>query len=171
MKSHPELFPVFRKFQRDPKKTYTRKFRIYPSFLYFRLDHWLNRMSLSGHHVVDCRFGFFLFEQGTPDDRRYFTYDPTSPRRDGGMFSLTMRYPFPEKTYGIRKKRSALNRNEGKTCQIIKLDAQKIQSEQALGYRELVHDRNRLYALRAVRNAAILTVFVMIACLLRTLTA
>ena len=59
MKTDPGLFPLFHKFKKNPKKQYKWKFRVYPSCLYSRLDRWLNRMSLSGWHIVDIKLGFF----------------------------------------------------------------------------------------------------------------
>ena len=147
MKTDPGLFPLFHKYKKNPKKQYKWKFRVYPSCLYSRLDRWLNRMSLSGWHVVDIKLGFFLFEQGKPEDKQYFSYTPTPPRHDGATFSISMRYPFLEQTFGVKKKHSALNKNQSKTHCIIELDPQKIQS---IGYRELIHDRNRLYTIRTL---------------------
>ena len=147
MKTDPGLFPLFRPYQKNPKKTYIWKFRIYPSCLYARLDRWLNKMSLSGWHVVDIKLGFFLFEQGKAEDKHYFCYTPTPPRNDGGTFSIPMRYPFLEQTYGVKKKYSPLNKNQSKTLCVIEVDPQKMQST---GYHEMLHDRNRLYALRTL---------------------
>ena len=63
------------KFFRDPSKIYVRKFRFYPSFLYNKLDKWLNQMSLLGWHLVDSNPFSFLFEQGDPENKIYFTYN------------------------------------------------------------------------------------------------
>ena len=159
MKTDPNLFPLFRPYQKNPKKKYRWKFRIYPSVLYSRLDRWLNRMSLSGWHVVDIKLFFFLFEQGKPEDKRYFSYTPTPPRNDGATFSISMRYPFLEQTYGVKKKHSPLNKNQSKTHCIIELEPQKMQS---IGYREMLHDRNRLYTLRTLLYILILALIPLI---------
>ena len=58
-----------------------------------------------------------------------------------------MRYPFLEQTYGVKKKYSPLNKNQDKTHCIIEPDPPKMKS---IGYREMLHDRNRLYALRTL---------------------
>ena len=143
------------KFQKDPKKKYFRKFRIYPSFMYHRLDKWLNKMSLKGFHLVDSNLISFLFEQGPKKDIVYFTYTAGGFRNDAGKYSIPLRYPFLEKTYGMKPKYSKLNKNQSKTYLTVEIDTQKIDVESNIGYKELVNDRNRLYNKLAIRNALI----------------
>ena len=143
------------KFQKDPKKKYFRKFRIYPSFMYHRLDKWLNKMSLKGFHLVDSNLISFLFEQGPQKDIVYFTYEAGGVRKDDAKYSIPLRYPFPIQTYGVKKKYSKLNRNEAKSYLTIEIDTQKIDIENDVGYKELINDRNRLYRKRAIRNTII----------------
>ena len=143
------------KFQKDPKKKYFRKFRIYPSFMYHRLDKWLNKMSHKGFHLVDSNLISFLFEQGPKKDIVYFTYTAGGFRNDDGNYSIPLRYPFLIQTYGVKKKYSKLNRNEAKSYLTIEIDTQKIDIENDVGYKELIGDRNRLYRKLAIRNTII----------------
>ena len=144
------------KFQKDPKKKYFRKFRIYPSFMYHRLDKWLNEMSLKGFHLVDSNLISFLFEQGQQNDIVYFTYEAGGfGNNDDGKYSIPLRYPFLTQTYGVKKKYSKLNRNEEKSYLTIEIDTKKIDIENDVGYKELINDRNRLYRKRAIRNIII----------------
>lgn len=143
---------------KNPSKKYIRKFRFYPSFMYNKLDKWLNQMSLSGWHIVDSNLISFLFEQGAPENKIYFTYEPSGSRKDEAKYSIPLRYPFLDKTYGIKSKLSKLNKNERKTYQTIEIDREKIDIENDVGYKELVSDRNRLYKKLAIRNAIILII-------------
>ena len=147
-----------RRFVRDSSKQYIRKFRIYPSFLYNRLDRWLNKMSLSGWHLVDSNPISFLFESGEPENKVYFTYNAGWGLNDAGKYSIPLRYPFLEKTYGARAKYSKLNKNQSKTYLTVEIDTQKIDIENDIGYKELVNDRNKLYGMLALRNAIILLI-------------
>ena len=104
-----------RRFAKNPSKKYVRKFRLYLPFAYKSLDKWLNKMSLSGCHVVDSNFISFLFECGEPQNKIYFTYDAGWGRNDAGKYSIPLRYPFLEKTYGMKPKYSKLNKNQSKT--------------------------------------------------------
>ena len=143
------------KFFRDPSKKYVRKFRLYPSFLYNKLDKWLNQMSLSGWHLVDSNPFSFLFEQGNPENKIYFTYEASGAGNDAGKYSIPLRYPFLDKSYGVKTKHSKLNKNRRKTYLTVEIDTQKIDVENNIGYKELVNDRNRLYNKLAIRNALI----------------
>ena len=156
------------KFQKDPKKKYFRKFRIYPSFMYHRLDKWLNKMSLKGFHLVDSNLISFLFEQGPKKDIVYFTYTAGGFRNDDGNYSIPLRYPFLIKTYGVKKKYSKLNRNEAKSYLTIEIDTQKIDIENDVGYKELINDRNRLYRKRAIRNTIIFFTIILL-CIVRVI--
>ena len=144
-----------RRFAKNPSKKYVRKFRLYLPFAYKSLDKWLNKMSLSGCHVVDSNFISFLFECGEPQNKIYFTYTAGGFRNDDGNYSIPLRYPFLIKTYGVKKKYSKLNRNEAKSYLTIEIDTQKIDIENDVGYKELINDRNRLYRKRAIRNTII----------------
>ena len=144
-----------RRFAKNPSKKYVRKFRLYLPFAYKNLDKWLNKMSLSGCHVVDSNFISFLFECGEPQNKIYFTYNAGWGRNDAGKYSIPLRYPFLEKTYGMKPKYSKLNKNQSKTYLTVEIDTQKIDVENNIGYKELVNDRNRLYNKLAIRNALI----------------
>ena len=89
-----------RRFIKDASKEYTRKFRLYPSFAYKRLDKWLNKMSLSGWHLVDSNLVSFLFEYGTPQNKVYFTYDAGWGLNDAGKTNLlpALRFVFDRDT-------------------------------------------------------------------------
>ena len=155
-------------FIKDPTKKYIRKIRFYPSFMYSKLDKWLNKMSLSGWHLVDSNLVSFLFEQGNPKNKIYFTYEAGRGRNDAGKYSIPLRYPFLYKTYGVKSKYSKLNKNRRKTYLTVEIDTQKIDIENDVGYKELISDRNRLYRKLAIRNAIIFLVLIImcIACLI-----
>ena len=146
------------RFFREPSKRYVRKFRFYPSFLYDKLDKWLNKMSLLGWHLVDSNPVSFLFEQGNPENKIYFTYSVGGARNDSGKYSIPLRYPFLDKTYGVKSKHSKLNNNRKKTYLTVEIDTQKIDIENDVGYKELISDRNRLYRKLAIRNAIVFLV-------------
>lgn len=129
--------------------------------MYSRLDKWLKEMSLSGWHIVDCGLCSFLFEHGAEAEKEYFTYSYGASHRNEGYFSIPLRYPFLDKTYGLKPKKSKINANFAKAYQIVEIDKSVIEKEGAVGYRELVRDRNRLYALQTIRNVAIM--FLMLA--------
>ena len=146
---------TIRHFVKDPSKKYIRKFRIYPSFAYNGLDKWLNRMSNLGFHLVDSNLISFLFECEAPKNKIYFTYDAGCGRNDDGKYSIPLRYPFLEKTYGVKPKYSKLNKNQSKTYLTVEIDTQRIDIENDVGYKELINDRNKLYNKRAIRNVFI----------------
>ena len=148
------------KFRKDPSKKYIRKFRFYPSFMYQHLDNWLSKMSRLGWHLVDSNMVSFLFEQDEPKEKVYFTYEAGGFRNDSGQYSIPLRFPFLEKTYGIKKKYSKLNKNQAKTYLTVEIDTQKIDIENDIGYNELRNDRNRLYKKLAIRNAIIFLVLI-----------
>ena len=137
-----------KKFEKDPRKQYVKKYRIYPSFLYGCLDKWLKKMSSNGLHIVYCGFLCFWFEKGFPEEREYFTYGLSTQE---GRYSISLRYPLLEKQYGLKKKRSSINSNRTKSYQIIEIDTSKIDS----GYIELINDRNDLYMRYFLRNLII----------------
>ena len=130
------------KFQPDNKKEYLKKLRIYPAFLYSRLDKWLKAMSAKGWHIVHCSALSFWFEKGEPEEKEYFTYGLSSRE---GKYSISLRYPLLEKTYGVKKGKSKISSNETKKYEIVEIDLSRIDPNSDVGYRELVGDRNRLY--------------------------
>ncbi|MBR2965364.1 MAG: DUF2812 domain-containing protein [Clostridia bacterium] len=143
-------------FSKDSNKKYSRKIRFYPSFMYSKLDKWLKKMSLSGWHLVDSNVFSFLFEQGNAEEKTYFTYKVGGGHNDDGKYSIPLRYPFLEKTYGVSKKQSKLNKNESKTYLTLEIDTDKIDTENDVGYKELINNRDKLYKKLAVRNLFIL---------------
>ena len=150
---------------KDPSKKYLRKFRLYPSFLYNRLDKWLNKMSLLGWHLVDSNMFSFLFERGEPQNKIYFTYDVGWGLNDAGKYSIPLRYPFLEKTYGVKAKYSKLNKNRSKSYLTLEIDTLKIDVENDIGFRELVSDRNKLYKKLAIRNVLIFLLVILLCAL------
>ena len=112
-------------------------------------------MSNLGFHLVDSNLISFLFECGEPKNKIYFTYDAGSGRNDDGKYSIPLRYPFLEKTYGVKPKYSKLNKNQSKTYLTVEIDTQRIDIENDVGYKELINDRNKLYNKRAIRNVFI----------------
>ena len=150
------------RFQKDPSKKYIRRFRFYPSFMYQYLDNWLSKMSRRGWHLVHSNMVSFLFEQDHPEEKLYFTYEADGFRNDSGQYSIPLRYPFLEKTYGITKKYSKLNKNESKAYLTIEIDTERIDTENDISYKELLSDRNRLYKRRAIRNAVVFGVLVLL---------
>ena len=127
-------------FYKDPKRKYIKKFRIYPSFLYARLDKWLKKMSLSGWHIVHSGLLFFVFERGEPAIKEYFTYTHLT---NEGKHNLSLMFPFLEETYGVKAKKSKINANKAKKHQIVEIDTQKIDVEKDVGYLELIRERNK----------------------------
>lgn len=135
-----------------PRKQYHKVFRIYPVFLYHRLDRWLKLMSEKGWHIAHCSLFFFFFEKGQPSTKEYFTYGLSTQE---GKYSISLRHPFLEKKYGLEKNKSIINANKAKSYQIVEIDTEKIDVINDVGYRELVKDRNRLYLIYSIRNLCI----------------
>ena len=166
-KNKPQKNTHLKTFQRNPNKQYIKKFRFYPSFLYAHLDRWLKEMSRKGWHIVHSGLFYFWFEKGAPAEKAYFTYGLSTQE---GKYSLTLRSPLLEKTYGVSKKASKINANTTKKYQIVEIDTETIDIESDIGYRELLHDRNRLYGMYCIRNlctlalsvAAIMLIFMLI---------
>lgn len=157
-----------KKFQIDPDKQYLRRIRIYPSFLYSRLDKWLKSMSLKGWHIVHCGVFSFLFEKGDSAVKEYFTYGLSTQE---GKYSIPLQYPFLEKTYAVNKKRSKINSNESKSYQIVEIDLEKIDVKRDVCYQEMIIDRNSLYTRYFVRNffifVAAVTLIIIVALLFK----
>lgn len=145
-----------------------RKIRFYPECFLFMLDVWLKRMSQDGYHLVDHGIITYIFEKGIPENREYFTY--SSDRTGEGKYSISLRYPDLKKTYGKNRKKSKLNKaNNSKGNIVLEIDTDRISLADNIGYKELVHDRNRLYFFRTVRNIVVimlmLLVFIIVQCL------
>ena len=96
-------------------------------------------------------------------EKEYFVWDPTYTGE--GKYSISMRYPSIMKIYGVHKKKSKLNYYSSKKHDtIIEVD---IKNRSNLDFLELKNDRNRLYALRFVRNFLIvIIVFVLLGVLM-----
>ena len=124
-------------------------------------------MSLLGWHLVDSNPFSFLFEQGNPENKIYFTYEAGGARNDAGKYSIPLRYPFLDKTYGVKINHSKLNKNRRKTYLTVEIDTIKIDIKNDVGYKELINDRNRLYRKLAIRNAILFLVLIImcIACI------
>ena len=148
MKQRKKCFK--KRFQKDTTQKYLKRVRIYPSFMYGRLDKWLKEMSLSGWHIVHAGLFTFIFEKGEPCVKEYFTYGLVTQE---GEYSISLRYPFLEKTYGVKEKKSKINSNKAKTHSIVEIDLERINPKENAGYKELVADRNRLYLRYFIRNA------------------
>lgn len=147
----------------DTDKRYIKKIRFYPYFLYSRLDKWLKLMSLNGWHITHCGMFYFLFEKGKSGEKEYFTYGLSSQE---GKYSISLRHPFLEQTYGLKE--SKINSNKTKAYNIIEIDTNRIDVKNDVGYKELISDRNRLYLRYFVRNSsfilAALAVLVILLC-------
>lgn len=141
--------------QKKPHKQFIKKFRIYPPFLYSRLDRWLKSMSEKGWHIVHCGMFFFWFERGDPEKKEYFTYGLTTQE---GKYSLSLRYPLLERTYGLRNNKSRINSDKTKKYQIVEIDISKIDIKNDTGYKELISDRNSLYMRYFIRNCIVISV-------------
>ena len=159
MKNSKRCTKTPKKFNRYPYKQYVTKIRIYPSFLYWRLDKWLKSMSLKGWHIVHCGLFSFVFEKGKPREAEYFTYGLSA---NEGKYNICLRHPFLEKKYGLKNDKSPINSNKTKTYEIVEIDLNKIDAQNAIGYKELISDRNRLYMLHFIRNISILTSAILI---------
>ena len=140
---------VINKNKSKKEKEYLRNFKFYPTFLYDRLDKWLKQMSLNGWHIVDCGAIWFLFEKGEPKEKEYFTHGLNTQE---GNYSISLRYPLLEKTYGIKKKKSKINAKDRKSYNIVEIDTNRIDIKNNVGYKELISDRNRLYRRYFIRN-------------------
>lgn len=132
-----------KKSKKELKGQYLKVFRIYPYFLYHRLDKWLSKMSLDGWHIVHVGFFFFTFEKGTPQNKVYFTYGLTTQEK---RFWLSLKHPTFEKQYAVSKRKSRINAEDKKrTPIIVEIDLDKISDQNYIGYQKLVDDRNKLY--------------------------
>ena len=152
-----------KKFYPDPNKQYKKVVRIYPYFLYCKLDKWLKDMSKKGWHIVHSGMLFFWFEKGKTEEKEYFTYGLHSQK---GKYDLLLLHPSLEKIYGVKKKKSVLNANESKVYKTIEVDTEKIDVETNVGYKELINDRNRLYLRHFLVNSTLLMIFIVVFVLL-----
>lgn len=146
-------------FNKDPNKKYIIRFRIYPGFLFRFLDKWLKKMSAKGWHVVHVGIIFFWFEKGEPMDKEYFTYGLSTQE---GNYSIQLRYPFLDKTYGVKEKKSIINANKNKKTNVVEIDTERIDVKTNMGYKELVSDRNRLYLRYFVRNILVYIILIIV---------
>lgn len=147
------------------KQKKIRKYRYYPDCCFFALDTWLKRMSRNGYHLVDYGIITYVFEKGKPKDREYFTY--SCDRIGEGKYSIRLRYPNLDKTYGVKRKKSKLNQaNVSKGVTVLEIDTNRISTEDDIGYKELIKDRNRLYLIRAIRNAVVVLLMLMMLCMI-----
>ena len=131
MKKNKQPLLKWKSFKKDPRKEYMRKYRIYPICMYSRLDRWLKKMSLLGWHIVHSGLFSFLFEKGEPAEKEYFTYYTTAPY--DAKYSILSRYPFLEKTYGVKKKKSKINSNESKIYLTVEVDLKRIDIQNNIG--------------------------------------
>ena len=152
------IFP--KRFKKNPDKEYLKKVRFYPSFQYCKLDKWLKSMSREGWHIVDCGAFTFLFEKGVPKEKEYFTY--TSMPKNEGRYCIRLMYPFLEKTYGVKPKKSQINSNHSKYHNIVEIDLKKIDVQNNVGYKEMIDDRNRLYKTYTIKTLICVLLTVMI---------
>ena len=131
-----------RKFCKEVGKIYIKKFRFYPTFLYYKLDKWLKTMSAGGWHIVHCGIFFFWFEKGDPESKEYFTYGLSA---QDGKYNINLMHPSLERRYGVKAKKSKINANKSKSIQIVEIDTDKIDVNNDADYKELISDRNSLY--------------------------
>jgi len=124
-------------------------------------------MSMKGNHLIGRRFGVvYYFEKGEPKEREYFVWEPTYTAE--GKYSISLQYPFLDKKYGLKNsKLNQISQNTHDT--IIEIDTKKFDIKSDLAYRELKHDRNRLYALKALRNFVVFCALLISCVILMTL--
>lgn len=149
----------------DVDKQFVKIFRIYPSFLYNRLDKWLEKMSLNGLHVVHAGWFFFIFEKGSSQHKVYFTHGLVAQEK---KYKIGLKHPNFEKLYGVKKKKSKINANEKKKYEILEIDVKRIDIQNDTGYKRLVDDRNRLYLQHFITNAGLIFAAFITWILLRT---
>jgi len=97
-------------------------------------------LTLMLHTAVESKSAYE--EKGIPEEKEYFTYGMAAQE---GMYSIELRYPSLEKTYGVPRRASKINANEAKSYHIVEIDRNMIDTSKHVGYRELIYDRNRLY--------------------------
>ncbi len=120
-------------------KTY---YRYYPACAYHLLDNWLSEMSKKGLFLVDYKLAKYVFREGTPHEKIYFTYsDITGNLSYGYRFCVSYYHPAPDKNYG-----KPVSPQKVHDKSIILVDPQKIDRE----YYIMRHRRNKLYAIRCI---------------------
>ncbi len=120
-------------------KTY---YRYYPSCTYHLLDNWLNKKSKKGQFLEDYGLVKYVFREGTPQEKVYFTYsDITGNLSYGYRFCVTYYHPAPDKNYG-----KLVSSKKVHDKSIILVDPKKINKE----YYEMKHRRNMLYTIRSI---------------------
>ena len=91
-------------------KEIIKKIFICPAFLFSRVEKWLKEMSLKGWHLIRREWGcVYYFEKGEEKEKVYFVWESTT--RGEGKYSIPLRYPNLMRTYGIKKKKSKLNKH------------------------------------------------------------
>lgn len=119
-----------------------KKYRFYPSCLFFLQDKWLMKQAKKGLQLIDYGIFTYTFISVSPQTIFYFSYTGLGgPRNGEAKYDLRLRHPFLEKVYGRSHRKSVLNNNVRKKRRkvIIEIDPQKMN----YAYDELVHDRNK----------------------------
>jgi len=146
-------------FYKDPKKQYLKKYRFYPTFLYYRLDKWLKDMSLKGWHIVHCGLLTFVFEKGESFEKEYFTYYFSA--RDLKR-SVTVCFSLFEKKYGVKAKKSKINSNQKKCYRIVEIDTEATDIKNDFGYRKLVEYRDNLHKKHLIEGIIAFTIVLLV---------
>lgn len=145
-----------------------KKIRIYPMCLLFLQDKWLKKMSLEGWHLIDYRPLIYVFEKGIPCNKEYFSY--SSVRIGDGYYDVLLRHPNFLQTYGVKKKKSKLNKKRViKGNNIIEIDTNHLDIEKDIGYQELKRDRNKLYFFMTLRDIGVMIFIILLIVLLSNL--
>ena len=152
-----------KEFKKDKGKKYIRKYRYFPVFMYDKLDIWLSKMSLSGWHIVDSKAFSFVFEAGTPADKRYFSYSTSEHKKYPFKYVLSDKYPFFDSFYGVKNNKSKINKNETKNIHTVEIDTERIDTECDAGYKEIFDFRRKLSKFNAIYS---LTIFLLLISLL-----
>ena len=125
------------------KNKIVKKYRFYPSCLFFLQDKWLMMQAKKGLVLIDYGvFSYTFIYKDSPQDIIYFSYTALGgPHKGEAKYDLKLRHPFLEKVYGKSYKKSILNNNVRKKHQkvIIEIDSEKMN----YAFGELVHDRNK----------------------------
>ena len=142
-------------------KLMKKSIRFYPNFLYFLLEKWLKKESSKGWHLVKRKAFVYYFAKGKPQKKEYFAWSPTYT--GSGKYSIPMRYPNLRDTYGVKKKKSELNKSSSiNNDTIIEIDTKWFDDPIDNGYKEMVHDRNHLYWVSFIKNISVIFLFFLI---------
>ena len=133
------------------KNKIVKKYRFYPSWLFFIQDRWLMMQAQKGLILIDYGvFSYTFIQKDSAQDIIYFSYTALGgPHKGEAKYDLKLRHPFLEKVYGKSHKKSLLNNNVQKKYRkvIIEIDSEKID----YAFDELVHDRNKWHLLAWLR--------------------